>query len=350
MGRPSCALIGRWSLGDAALSPDGRTLALVHPDEAVEAIDVDHAAAPRAAEPIRHGQPRRFTPGRALHRRRKRQRLGAAVVHQDLAARHARTRRISRRGRRTVPMSPDGRTLATGSIDGSVRLYDLSTRSNSSAHDCPPCSTAAVTPQFTPDGAYLFAISDAGRAYRWDVGPRRGRITRAPWPAARLPQPSGTPPYPAPLCACLHALTETAHDRAGARGVAGALIVSVAVIMLVTAGEDQPKTAVRQGAGMFVMDDFESGALNGWQAVGGGSGGWFVYSDGQVARSGSQRSQRSLRSSRSAPGQVRGGDRDERAWNAHPVSGREARRSFQASPERVLRRARRLEQPADPCP
>ena len=24
-------------------------------------------------------------------------------------------------------MSPDGRTLATGSIDGSVRLYDLST-------------------------------------------------------------------------------------------------------------------------------------------------------------------------------------------------------------------------------
>ena len=30
-----------------------------------------------------------------------------------------------------------------------------------------------------------------------------------------------------------------------------------------------------------VMDDFESGALTDWQAVGGGSGGWFVYSDGQ---------------------------------------------------------------------
>ncbi|MDP9208736.1 MAG: beta-lactamase family protein [Actinomycetota bacterium] len=31
------------------------------------------------------------------------------------------------------------------------------------------------------------------------------------------------------------------------------------------------------------MDDFESGAIIGWQAVGGGSGGWFVYSDGHKA-------------------------------------------------------------------
>jgi CubicO group peptidase (beta-lactamase class C family) len=30
----------------------------------------------------------------------------------------------------------------------------------------------------------------------------------------------------------------------------------------------------------MVMEDFESGAITGWQAVGGGSGGWFVYADG----------------------------------------------------------------------
>jgi CubicO group peptidase (beta-lactamase class C family) len=30
----------------------------------------------------------------------------------------------------------------------------------------------------------------------------------------------------------------------------------------------------------MVMDDFESGAITGWQAVGGGSGRWFVYADG----------------------------------------------------------------------
>jgi D-alanyl-D-alanine carboxypeptidase len=35
--------------------------------------------------------------------------------------------------------------------------------------------------------------------------------------------------------------------------------------------------------GTIVMDDFESGAIADWQAVGAGSGGWFVYSDGQNA-------------------------------------------------------------------
>jgi CubicO group peptidase (beta-lactamase class C family) len=33
----------------------------------------------------------------------------------------------------------------------------------------------------------------------------------------------------------------------------------------------------------MVMEDFESGAITGWQAVGGGSGGWFVYADGHKA-------------------------------------------------------------------
>ena len=60
--------------------------------------------------------------------------------------------------------------------------------------------------------------------------------------------------------------------------------MSVAVTVFVTTGEDEPKRsngAVRQGGGMLVMDDFESGVLDDWQAVGAGSGGWFVYSNGQ---------------------------------------------------------------------
>ena len=91
------------------------------------------------------------------------------------------------------------------------------------------------------------------------------------------------------------------------------------------------------------MDDFESGALTGWKAVGSGSGGWFVYTDGkQGTRSRSERSQRSLRSPGSAAGQVRGGDRHERSRNAHPVPGREAGRSLHAPPDRLLRRGRRF--------
>jgi hypothetical protein len=31
------------------------------------------------------------------------------------------------------------------------------------------------------------------------------------------------------------------------------------------------------------VEDFESGAITNWQAVGGGLGGWFVYADGHQA-------------------------------------------------------------------
>jgi hypothetical protein len=55
----------------------------------------------------------------------------------------------------------------------------------------------SVVPQFTPGGDYLFAIYNAGRAYRWDVRPSSwarhacavaGRqLTRAEWEDA-LPE------------------------------------------------------------------------------------------------------------------------------------------------------------------
>ena len=65
--------------------------------------------------------------------------------------------------------------------------------------------------------------------------------------------------------------------------VAGALIASVALTMFVTAGEDEPKKSngAGRGDGTIVMDDFESGGITDWQAVGGGCGRWSVYSDGK---------------------------------------------------------------------
>ena len=55
---------------------------------------------------------------------------------------------------------------------------------------------------------------------------------------------------------------------------ARALIVAAAVSLFLTACGHQPN---------LVMDDFESGALTGWRTVGGGSGGWFIYSNGSKA-------------------------------------------------------------------
>ncbi len=60
--------------------------------------------------------------------------------------------------------------------------------------------------------------------------------------------------------------------------VAAALLVLSSVLVgcdATDSTDDQPST--------FVVDDFESGAIDDWQAIGSGSGGWFVYSDGQEA-------------------------------------------------------------------
>jgi hypothetical protein len=56
---------------------------------------------------------------------------------------------------------------------------------------------------------------------------------------------------------------------------AAALAVLVALTALAVGCQARPST--------IVMDDFESGAITGWQAVGSGSGGWFVYADGHKA-------------------------------------------------------------------
>ena len=56
---------------------------------------------------------------------------------------------------------------------------------------------------------------------------------------------------------------------------AAALAVLVALSWLLVGCQAGPST--------IVVEDFESGAITGWQAVGGGSGGWFVYADGHKA-------------------------------------------------------------------
>ena len=65
-------------------------------------------------------------------------------------------------------ISPDGQTLATGGPEGAIRLWDLPTERPLGA-PLPALPNHEAVPQFTPDGKYLFVITDAGRAYRWDM-------------------------------------------------------------------------------------------------------------------------------------------------------------------------------------
>jgi D-alanyl-D-alanine carboxypeptidase len=60
-----------------------------------------------------------------------------------------------------------------------------------------------------------------------------------------------------------------------------ALAVLVALSSVLVGCQAGPRTVV--------LDDFESGAITGWQAVGSGSGGWFVYADGHKAPDPAQR-------------------------------------------------------------
>ena len=98
-------------------------------------------------------------------------------------------------------MSPDGRTLAVA-FEMGVQLFDLPSQAPEGA-PLPMPADGGAAPMFSADGAYLFALTDAG--YRWDVRPASwearacavaGRpLTREEW-AALLPGR----PY-APACA-----------------------------------------------------------------------------------------------------------------------------------------------------
>jgi D-alanyl-D-alanine carboxypeptidase len=60
----------------------------------------------------------------------------------------------------------------------------------------------------------------------------------------------------------------------GRRGaVAAAALVALVALSLLLIGRQAPP-------GTIVVDDFESGAITAWQAVGSGAGGWYAYADG----------------------------------------------------------------------
>ena len=65
-----------------------------------------------------------------------------------------------------------------------MRLWDLPTQRQVGA-PLPGVPGRLTVPQFTPDGRSLLAITDAGRAYLWDVRPSGGCATRATSPGAR---------------------------------------------------------------------------------------------------------------------------------------------------------------------
>jgi len=133
----------------------------------------------------------------------------------------------------------------------------------------------------------------------------------------------------------------------GSRRAAVALVTAVVLGSILVACEGEQGADDRPKA--IVMDDFESGGLAEWQAVGSGSGAWFVYSDGRQAPDPDQ-------SDPNAPFHVP--DPPQGGFAAvTDMSGpgtrillprRCAGRSIEPAPDRLPRRERPVQQPGHP--
>lgn len=78
-------------------------------------------------------------------------------------------------------------------------------------------------------------------------------------------------------------MREVPRRRKLAVAVGVGVLLSVAVTPLLAGCASQPQPTPSLGPTAFVMDDFESGTLSEWRTAGAGSGGWYIYTDGNKA-------------------------------------------------------------------
>ena len=152
----------------AAFSSDGRTLTTISGERTVQVWDV---ATGRARVPIKHetlvNANALSTNGPMLTALFDRSiqvwdvetgRQGPVLSHENLI--------------KSVVVSPDGRTLATTSLDNMTRIWDVVTGQERAALTHRRPVTAAV---FSPDGRTLVTASDDARTRIWDLATTRAR-------------------------------------------------------------------------------------------------------------------------------------------------------------------------------
>jgi WD40 repeat protein len=178
-----------------AWAPDGRTLAAAYDGRCVGLWDFDPTAPGRLAPRIFRGDPYSRRPAPPAEEKRR-----PLAFRKELKARHAverlaflpgpdpvlavaagptvelwdaaqgKRRRVitSRPGPlRAMAVSPDGRLLLTGGLDGAVRLWDAATGQQRQAFDWGLGAVNVLA--FAPDGMTAAAGGDKPDVVVWDV-------------------------------------------------------------------------------------------------------------------------------------------------------------------------------------
>jgi WD40 repeat protein/uncharacterized caspase-like protein len=167
MGAMSAGTMGR-SVTSMAFSPDGRTLA-TGGVESKSNFDLA-AMMSGASQPGQKGQkkpPRNAPDPQDFMKTMKVEAIGQVVLWDVSSGQEIGSLKGHGKGVTSVAFSRDGRLLASGSSDNTIRIWDLATKRE--VRTLPGHTSNIESIDFSPDGRLLASASDDGGTFLWDA-------------------------------------------------------------------------------------------------------------------------------------------------------------------------------------
>jgi len=164
MGAMSAGTMGR-SVTSMAFSPDGRTMAT----GGVESkSNIDFAAMMGGNIPGQKGRSSKNTPDpQDIMKNMKVEAIGQVELWDVSSGQQLGALKGHGKGVTTVAFSRDGRLLASGSTDNTIRIWDLATKRELRTLTGHTSNIESI--DFSPDGRLIASASDDGGTFLWDA-------------------------------------------------------------------------------------------------------------------------------------------------------------------------------------